>query len=136
MAQLPDRGCNLIIFGHIEGSRNDLEDALYGMKVPGFQPNRETRRVTLVWTHIMTGAFCTGLAGEPFRPLSAILWVRLWPRENSLGRAYKLYRNPNALQPFSSDVMDAVFAVVNRWTTQEKVQELTLEDEDLFRPSA
>lgn len=130
MAQLPHQGCNVIIFGHIEGKRCDMEDALYGTRFPVDSYNRETREVASVWTRVTTGAFGASPAGEPFRNLSAILWVHLWPHGDILGRAYQFYRNPNALRAFPSDVVDAVGAV-EQWTTQTEIQERSLEDEDL-----
>lgn len=130
LAQLPHHGCNVIIFGHILGRRCDLEDALYGQGVQHYLFNRETKRHTPVCIRATTGAFNEGSAGEPFRTLSAILWVRLWAHGDVLGRAYQFYPNPNALQAFPSDVVDAVGAV-EQWTTQTEIQERSLEDEDL-----
>lgn len=109
LGQLPRDGCNIIIFGHIEGDRLNLEDALHGSVVVEVVRNLETKEYATRWVRTPTGAFNVGSAGEPFLSLSAILWTRLLPSfNNELIRAYKLYLNPNALHPLPNKVKTAL----------------------------
>jgi hypothetical protein len=117
LEQLPDAGCNFVLFGDIEGSRRNLEDALYGAEVVQFRRNFETRKVTPVWVRT-PGAFGAGPEGEPFRRLSAILWVRLWRQHDQLGRGYWLYLNPNAHHPVANDAVSAIVGAMQTWSSR------------------
>ena len=117
LGQLPPTGYNLIIFGHIEGNRRNLKDALYGTEFIERQESREKVRFSL--KRAPTGAFDKGPAGEPFRGLNGVLWVRLMPFApdgDVLGRAYKLYLNPCST-PLPNEVTKSLNAVIDQWTT-------------------
>ena len=116
LAQLPQLGCNLIIFGHIEGQRRSLEDALFGAEFVGIRKNLKTRQVITEWVRSPTGAFGPGPEGDPFRPLSGVLWVRLFKSfDNCLFRAYKLYANPHAAVCIPDDVKRAIEKIAQEW---------------------
>ncbi len=127
LGQLPERGCNLVIFGHIEGFRHDLEDALWGTPFVGGRRNPETGKSTFVQDRAPTGAFSPGPAGQPFQSLSGVLWVCLWRGVGVLGRAYKLYTNPNARVPLPTDVIEAIDALTEQWATPTQTQGATSE---------
>jgi hypothetical protein len=131
LLQLPEGGCNVIILGHLAGDRAQLERALWGMEVAEFARNLETKEVTSQWFRPPLGAFSPGEKGEPFRPLSAVLWVRLWvplfESEAGLGRAYKLYRNPNPQVPLPEDVTQALESVMRGWATPTGSEESLVE---------
>ena len=117
LAQLPERGCNLVIYGQIEGDRSHLERALYGTEMAELIRNMESKEVTARWSRTPTGAFREDEKGEAFRPLSGVLWMRLWQLGLKLGRAYKLYSNPDALVPLSQDAIDAIEDTTNLCAT-------------------
>lgn len=122
LGQLPTTGNNFIIFGHIEGDRHNLEDALYGAEFVERQANRETKKVTFSLKRGSTGAFDKGPAGEPFRGVNGVLWVRLMPFApdgDVLGRAYKLYLNPCST-PLPNEVTESLNMVIDHWTTMEE----------------
>ena len=127
LGQLPTDGNNLIIFGHIEGYRHNLEDALYGAKFIEQQAGPETEKVTFSLKRAPTGAYDRGPAGEPFRGLNGVLWVRLMPFApdgDGLGRAYKLYLNPCSTS-LPEAVKESLNAAIDQWTTmrEEKSEE-------------
>lgn len=130
LLQLPERGHNFILFGHLAGDRAQLERALRGMEVAEFVRNLETKEVTSHWVLLPLGAFSGSEKGEPFRPLSAVLWMRLWEplfESGGLGRAYKLYRNRNAQVPLPDNVIEVLEAVMRSWTTPTESQESLVE---------
>lgn len=128
-SQLPQDGLSLVVLGHIEGDRHNVEDALFGAKVFQIHRNLTTREATCSWSRVPNGAFCDGPAGEPFRSLGAVLWVRLWPDDNTLGRAYKLYANPCASTPYPDVVLEAIGAAIKQWQTPTE-SELSTETEN------
>ena len=116
LAQLPELGCNLIIFGHIEGDRRSLEDALFGAEFVGIKKNLETRQFTAEWLRSPTGAFGRGPEGDAFRGLSAVLWVRLFKAsEGTLFRAYTLCLNLHANICIPNGVQTAIEKVAKNW---------------------
>lgn len=127
LSQLPDQGCNVIIFGHIEGYRCNLEDALYGTEQVRCRRRLESGKPTVIWTRAPTGAFSPGGSGEPFQRLSGVLRVSLWRDGNAIGRAYKLYLNPNAHLPLPSEVIETLDAGMKQWATQPENQVLPTE---------
>ncbi len=127
LGQLPVTGYNFVIFGHIEGDRRNLEDALYGTEFMEQQVNRENKKVIFSWKRAPTGAFDRGSAGEPFRGVNGVLWVRLMPFApdgDVLGRAYKLYLNPCSTS-LPNEVTESLNTVIDQWTTmkEEKSEE-------------
>jgi hypothetical protein len=120
LSQLPDSGCNLIIFGQIEGDRSHLERALYGAEYGELLRHHQTKALSFRWRLAPVGAFATGEKGEPFRSLSGVLWMRLYhlyQLEGTMQRAYKLYLNPNASLPLPSDVIESLDAIMQEWAT-------------------
>jgi hypothetical protein len=120
LSQLPDSGCNLIIFGQIEGDRSHLERALYGAEYGELLRNHQTKALSFRLRLAPVGAFATGEKGEPFRSLSGVLWMRLYhlyQLEGTMQRAYKLYVNPNASLPLPSDVIESLDAMMQEWAT-------------------
>ena len=116
LSQLPESGCNMIIFGHIEGDRRNLENALYGTEIFGIKKDLQARKFTVEPIRALTGAFAHGQAGEPFSSLSGVLWVRLFKSFKSpLFRAYKLYLNPYANTPLSKDFQKAIEMIAKAW---------------------
>ena len=114
--QLPQSGCNLIIFGHIEGQRDSLEDALFGAKFVGLKKNLKTREIIAEWVLSPTGAFGPGHEGDSFRSLSGVLWVRLSKSFDSyLFRAYKLYTNRHANVCIPDGVQRAIEKIAKEW---------------------
>lgn len=122
LEQLPSIGHNLIMFGHIEGDRYDLENALYGTEVIQQQINQVTKEITFSLRRAPTGAFDRGAAGELFKSLNGLIWVRLWPDGDALGRAYKFYQNPNSM-PLPNEINESLNTVINRWATPSVVEE-------------
>ncbi|GEM_PF-5945735 len=117
LSQLPDQGCNVIIFGHIEGHRIDFEEALWGTELVRYRCSRVTEKATPVPLRAPTGAYSRGEAGVSFQSLSGVLWVSMWRDGDVLGRAYKLYLNPNARLPLPSDVIEALDSGMRQWAT-------------------
>lgn len=116
LSQLPRSGCNIIIFGQIEGNRRSLEEALYGTEMFGIKKDLQTRKVTVEPIRAPTGAFTQRQAGEPFLPLSAVLWVCLFKSFDSpMFRAYKLYLNPCANTPVSKEVQKTIEKIAKAW---------------------
>ena len=111
--QLPNSGCNLILFGQFTGSCSDLEDAIFGSPMVYFQTNAITMRSECFRTRVQTGAFCSGPVGEPFRQLSAVLWFRLL---SVFGPEYRLFLNPTARCPLPDDTVVSLEAVISRRT--------------------
>lgn len=114
LEQLPVSGFNLIIFGHIEGNRRNLEDALFGIGILQLIPDPQMKKARPVWARTPTDAFREGPVGEPFAALSGVLWVSLMPHGDSLGRPYRLYLNRRALVPLPKDVVSSVEDVMNK----------------------
>jgi hypothetical protein len=119
LGQLPELGCNVIIFGHIEGDRYDLEEALWGTTVVDSFRNLRTKKSNFVSRRRPTGAFSSGAAGEPFKSLSGVLWIRLYRQDNSLGHAYKLYQNPNAILQIPNTVIEIIDTSIHRYKQEE-----------------
>ena len=117
LSQLPEQGCKLILFGHIDGDRNNLERALFGEEIMHLYRNHGTGEVKSKWDLTPTGAFGGGQEGDPFRSLSGVLWIRLWKHGSEIGHAYKLYPNPNALSPFASKLTEAIETQMKQWET-------------------
>jgi len=128
LEQLPASGCNLLIFGHIEGDRRNLEDALFGTEVFQFIRDHQTKKARPVWVRTPTGAFSEGPVGEPFAALSGVLWVRLLPHGDSLGRAYRFYPNRRALVPLPKDVVSSLEDVMNKSATPIENKEDIVEE--------
>lgn len=97
LAQLPDAGCNLIVWGEIEGRRENMEGALYGTEMIRSSPNQADPTVPFVPYRLPTGAFSPGDAGVHFRTLSGVLWVQLRRNGDFIQKNYRLYRNPNTI---------------------------------------
>jgi hypothetical protein len=121
LGQLPYDSCNVILFGHIEGGRHNVEDALFGTEVLELGRNLQNGEVIPRWVRTPTGAFSAGDAGEPFLPLSAVLWMRLSHGfDDSLMRAYRLYLNPNASHPLPDGVRDTLVRAIEERSTVEE----------------
>jgi hypothetical protein len=114
ISQLPDSGCNLILLGQIAGDREDVERALYGAEVCDFITNLETKETTSEWRRIPTGAFGRGKEGEAFHSLSGVLWFRLSEFNNSFGRFYEFYQNPNATMLIPLEVSERLQCVISQ----------------------
>jgi hypothetical protein len=115
-SQLPQSGINFILFGHIEGDREQLERALFGAEVLTIHKDLEKRKiVSTEWNLTPTGAFDAGRAGEPFRSISGVLWFRLYKAGN-LVRSYELYRNPSATYPIPETVVAILERLMSEWT--------------------
>jgi len=118
LSQLPASGYNLVLFGQIQGSRHQLERALYGGEFLVFDHNHVTKQET---TERGPGAFTPGPSGDPFERLTAVLQVCLLRFSGgSLVRAYELYSNPRANQPLPSVVEAALRAAMAQWTTVQE----------------
>lgn len=116
LTQLPQPGCNLIIFGHIEGQQRNVEDALFGAAILKLRKNLKTRQIDPEWVRSPTGAFGRGPEGEAFRGLSGVLWVRLFKTfDSDLFRDYKLYLNPHANVCIPGDVQRAIEKSAKEW---------------------
>jgi hypothetical protein len=116
LTQLPKSGYNLVLFGHIRGSRDHLERALFGGEIVDLIRNHGTQELT---SEIRRGpgAFTEGRSGDPFESLSAVLWMRLWPLSaSSFVRAYMLYPNPRARYPLPPEVTTVLDGVRQAWT--------------------
>ena len=125
LGQLPATGYNLIIFGHIEGDRRNLEDALYGTEFIEQRIDRENKKVTFSCKWAPTGAFDKGSPGDLFRSANGVLWIRLMPLapdSDVLGRAYKLYLNPCST-PLPNEVTELLNTVIKQWTTVKEESE-------------
>lgn len=127
LGQLPSSGYNLIIFGHIEGDRYHLENALFGTDYIEQRINRNTKGVAFAKKRASTGAFNAGPSGEAFKSLNGVIWIRLWRDGNTLGRAYKLYVNPYSI-PLPDDVIEALNAVMKQWATWTENHQRVTED--------
>jgi hypothetical protein len=120
LSQLPGSGCNLIIFGQVDGDRAHLKRALNGAEYIELLRNHQTKELSFRLRLAPVGAFVTGEQGEPFRSLSGVLWMRLYhlyQLEGTMQRAYKLYVNPNASLPLPSDVIESLDAMMQEWAT-------------------
>lgn len=118
--QLPSAGCNLVIFGHKEGDRADLERALEGSEFVMIHRKHTTGEVRFEENRSPTGAFRPDERGEPFRNLSGVLWVRLMTVGTQFIRAYKLYLNTHARNPLPREVGEAITAVTDAWTVEAR----------------
>jgi len=107
LSQLPQTGINLILFGQISGSHEDLETALFGPIVVDFVTNSKAVESTTI--QLPHGAYDAGANGDPFRPLSGVLWFKLF---SITGPKYKLYPNPNATSPLPHEVIASLESVV------------------------
>lgn len=117
LSQLPENGCNILLFGHIEGHQLNVEAALYGTEFVEISKNLKTRKASFMWKRAPTGAFGPGKEGSPFRALTGVLWIRLMRHGSAMVRAYKLYPNPNSQVPLHSDVAEAIKEIITKWTT-------------------
>jgi hypothetical protein len=114
LSQLPEQGCNLLLFGQLNGTQDDLDAALLGAEVATFRADIKTKTTTCRWSRLPTGAFGTGPEGEPFRQLSGVLWFKLG---SFSGRDYALYPNPGAIAPLPKQVSEALETAVTEWKT-------------------
>jgi len=101
LSQLPETGVNLILFGQISGSRENLETALFGPIAVDFALNPKVRTVESTAIRLPHGAYDTGINGEPFRRLSGVLWFKLF---SIRGPEYNLYLNPCAISPIPEGI--------------------------------
>jgi hypothetical protein len=83
---------HLVLFGHRQGDRADLERALFGAEVVDFIRNHRTKEVATEWRLAGTDAF-DRKGAEEFRSLGGVLRFRI-SQLDSLHRAYKLYPKP------------------------------------------
>jgi hypothetical protein len=118
-SQLPEGGCNLILFGQIKGDRMHMERALFGAEVFVIDRNLETKKALFSWARSPTGAFGSGPEGEPFQWLSGILWFRIWKLGDCFGRGYKFYLNGNASVPIPPSVVIELEGIMDRWKTED-----------------
>jgi len=118
-SQLPEGGCNLILFGQLEGDRMHMERALFGAEMGVVERNLETREAQFSWVRSPTGAFSNGPEGEPFRWLSGVLWFRIWKLGDCFGRVYYLYLNPNSSVPIPASVVSELAGIIDHWKTED-----------------
>jgi hypothetical protein len=117
-SQLPVSGINLILFGHIEGDRKQLERALFGAELLTFYKDTQRKKIVCTeWSLTPTGAFDAGQPGEPFRSISGVLWFRLFKVGTVFGRTYTLYLNPNATSRLPEIIVSRLEETINEWTT-------------------
>jgi len=111
LTQMPD-GINLAILGQAAGSVSHLERTLYGAEIAHVHPDPS---VPTVWARTPTGIFGRGPIASAFERLSGVLWMRLWTWGGPLGRAYRLYENPDARHPMTAEVSAALRQVMDGW---------------------
>jgi len=121
LGQLPADGFNMVLFGHLQGSRTDLDYALFGAPVATIFRSHATKESWVEWSRAGTAAFTESGRGIYSR-LSAVLWMRLLHLGgDGLVRAYELYPNPLAKQPLPESVGEALRAVMASWTTENEI---------------
>lgn len=127
LEQLPERGCNVILFGQVEGIRYNLEDALYGTQHDYEHLDPKSGRARLGTMRYPTGAFSPGVVGDAFRPLSGVLWLEL-KGASVLERDYRLFLNPNALDPIPTCVVCAIRRVMDSLSTPLQEQDPSIDE--------
>jgi hypothetical protein len=106
LAQMPEHGCNVVLFGQIEGNHQNLVDALLGTEYIEFVKDVKTNKSFQRVRRMQTGAFTAPDSAEMFGALSGVLWYRLWRDDNCIRGSYRGHRNPNANVPFPESVRD------------------------------
>lgn len=102
LAQLPTGGCNVVVFGQIEGDLHNLVDALFGTEYVEDRLNPQTGEFTTRWVRAPNGAFNS--PGGEFNSLSGVIWFRLWRDGDEMKVVYRGFRNPNAQHPLPENV--------------------------------
>jgi hypothetical protein len=118
LRQLPEAGISVVVLGQIQGDRDHLERALYGVEVCDFVTERRTKDSWSEWRRLPNGIFGHGPKAEAFTRLSAVLWIRLmqgW-NDDEIYPTYQLYENPSAQCPLSAGVRPALEATMKEWT--------------------
>jgi len=118
LEQLPKQGINIVVWGHKQGNRSDLERALYGAEVCLLDRDHVTKEVKSKWVRAGSGAFLADESGDQFRALNAILWIRLTSLGESLQKAYKLYVNPSATTQFPEKVRGTLEQQFRNWSDE------------------
>lgn len=112
--RLPSSDCNLILFGHEERARSNLERALYGAEICTTRWDHNAQKVLLEWGREQTGAFRA--REKRFRALSGVLGVHVAVSPPRLSRSYRLYLNHYAAARLPRGVIEAITKVLKTET--------------------
>lgn len=112
--RLPSSGCNLILFGHEERGRSNLERALYGAEMCHTRWDRNNHKLLVEWGREQTGAFRA--REKRFRALSAVLAVHVAVAPPRLSRSYKLYLNQYASARLPPGVIETITKIMKTET--------------------
>ena len=104
--RLPSSGCNLILFGHEERGRSNLEGAPYGAKICTTRWDRNAQKVRVEWGREQTDPFRAG--EKRFRGLSAVLAVHITVSPLRFSRFYRLYLNDYASARLPLGVIETI----------------------------
>jgi predicted nucleotidyltransferase len=109
MAQLPERGPNVVVIGEIQGFlEHGLGNALYGDQVGWFD------KAGWSGSERLPDGLFSGLPGfEAFNKLNAVIWLKL-AEYGSIKRYSKIYFNPHANTPFSPEVEESLIQAFDR----------------------
>jgi hypothetical protein len=106
LAQLPDDGINVVLFGQIRGDRQHLERALFrGAPIADFIVNNLTREVVGTENR---GVGTTVFSDSRFVRLSAVVWMHIDTLPSPIGLHYKFYANPSAATPITPAAAQAI----------------------------
>lgn len=112
--RLPSSDCNLILFGHEERGRSNLEGALYGAEICTTRWDQNAQKVLVEWGREQTGAFRA--REKRFRALSGVLGVHVAVSPPRLSRSYRLYLNHYATARLPPGVIETITKVMNTET--------------------
>ena len=120
IGQLPIQGCNLILFGQIDGNLDNLIDALFGTEY--FEDRRDvtTGKFSGRIVRAKNGAFSGGDDDQAFRALSGVLWIRLWQDGGALRKTYRGFQNPSALTAVPEKVAIVLKALIESSEKESK----------------
>jgi len=112
LAQLPEHGCNMVLFGQIEGDHENLIDALFGTEYVETGLYAKTHEYFTRMRRMQNGAFTAPDSAELFGALTAVLWFRLWRDGDRIRGCYRGHANPNAQVPFPDNVREKLDGVI------------------------
>ena len=115
LAQLPEYGCNMVLFGQIEGDHENLVDALFGTLYVEAGLDGNTAQYFTRERRMQNGAFTAPDSAELFGALTAVLWFRLWRDGDRIKGCYRGHANPKAQVPLPDNVRERLDEVIKAW---------------------
>ncbi|SRR6266487_3069215 len=115
LAQLPKHGCNMVLFGQIEGDHENLVDALFGTVYIETGLDTSSGEYFTRVCRMQNGAFTAPHTSESFGALTTVIWFRLWRDGDCIKGSYRGHTNPNAQVPLPNNVRERLNGIIRAW---------------------